>query len=57
MLAHSYFQLVDDIIAADTDEQVDALRARVAAIALHPLERRALERQLRSREQALVFEL
>jgi hypothetical protein len=57
MLAHSYFQLVDDIIAADTDEQVDALRARVAAIALHPLERRALERQLRSREQTLVFEL
>jgi hypothetical protein len=57
MLARAYFRLVDDIGAAATEERVDTLRALVAATALHPFERRALERQLRCRELVLLQEL
>jgi hypothetical protein len=57
VLTHAYFQLADDIVSASTEEQVDTLRARVAATALHPFERRELERQLRSRELALLVSL
>jgi hypothetical protein len=57
MLARAYFRLVDDISSAATEERVHEMRARLAATALHPLERRELERQLRSREQALILEL
>lgn len=57
MLAHTYFQLLDAITAARHDEELDALLARVAATAMHPFERRELERQLRLREYALLLEL
>jgi len=57
MIARAYFQLVDAIAAAHTDDEVAELRARVEATAMHPFERRALERQLRSRELALQVEL
>ena len=57
MIARAYFQLVDAIAAAHTDDVVAELRARVGATAMHPFERRALERQLRSRELALQVEL
>ena len=57
MMARAYFQLVDAIAAAGTDDEVAELRARVEATAMHPLERRALERQLRARELALQVEM
>jgi hypothetical protein len=57
MLAGACFQLVDEIAAAQTDAQVAELRTRVAATAMHPFERRALERQLRARELAMQLEL
>ena len=57
MIARAYFQLVDAIAAAHTDAGIAELRARVEATAMHPFERRALERQLRSRELALQVEL
>jgi len=57
MIARAYFQLVDAIASAHTGEEVAELRARVDATAMHPFERRALERQLRSRELALQVEL
>jgi hypothetical protein len=57
MLAHAYFQLVDEIAAAYTEAQLLALRDRIAAIEMHPLERRTLERQLRARERTLQLEI
>ena len=57
MIARAYFQLVDAIASAHTGEEVAKLRARVDATAMHPFERRALERQLWSRELALQVEL
>ena len=56
MLARAHFQLVDAIAAAQTEEEVAALRARVDATAMHPLERRSLDRRLRARELALQLE-
>lgn len=56
MLARAYFQLVDAIADARTDAELFELRARVAATAMHPFERRALERQLRARELAMQIE-
>jgi len=57
MFAREYFRLVDAITAAHTDAQLSALGTWVAALALHPFERRALERQLRARERALQIEI
>ena len=57
MLARAYFQVVDAIAAACTDAQLLALRDRIALTEMHPFERRALERQLRARELALLIEL
>jgi hypothetical protein len=57
MLAHAYFRLVDEITAARTDAELADVSARVVAIAMHPFERRALERQLRGRELAMQIEL
>lgn len=56
MLARAYFQLVDAIAAAHTDLELSKVRARVAATPMHPLELRALERQLRARELAMQVE-
>jgi hypothetical protein len=57
MLARAYFQLVDAIAVARTDAELAELRARVNTTAMHPFERRALERQLRARELAMQVEL
>ena len=57
MLARAYFQIVDAIAAARADDDVTRLRARVESLAMHPFERRALERQLQTRELALGDEL
>jgi hypothetical protein len=57
MIAQAYFQLVDVIDATNTDEGLDIVRARLAATAMHPFERRALERRLQSREEALLLDL
>ena len=56
MLARAYFQLVDTIATANAAE-LGQLRVRVAATAMHPFERAALERQLRARELSLQVEL
>jgi len=57
MLARAYFQLVDAIAAARTEDDLAELHARVDATAMHPFELRALERLLRARELALQVEL
>ena len=57
MLARAYFDIVDAINAARTDDEMEALRARVTNTAMHPFERAALERQLRARELALQVAL
>jgi len=57
MLARAYFQLVDAIAAACTEAHLLTLGDRIALTGMHPLERRALERQLRARELALLVEL
>ncbi len=57
MLARAYFQLVDEIAAACTEAQLLALRDRIAVTEMHPLERRALERQLGARERMLQLEI
>ena len=57
MLARAYFQLVDAITAACSEAQLSALGDRIALTKMHPFERRALERQLRARELALLIEL
>ena len=57
MLARAYFKLVDQIAAARSDAELAEIRARVAAIEIHPFERRAIERQLRARELAMQIEL
>ena len=57
MLARAYFQLVDAITAACSEAQLSALADRIALTEMHPFERRALERQLRVRELALLIEL
>ena len=56
MLARAYFQLVDEIAAADTGAQLTALRDKIAVTEMHPLERRTLERQWRARERMLQLE-
>jgi hypothetical protein len=52
MHAREYFALLDAITAAAGPE-LPALRTRLAATEMHPLERRALERAARARELAL----
>ena len=56
MLARAYFQLVDEIAAACTEAHLLAMRDRIAVTEMPPLERRALERQLRARERMLHLE-
>ena len=46
MLARAYFQVVDAIAAACSEAQLSALGDRIALAEMHPLERRALARQL-----------
>jgi len=56
MLARAYFQLVDAIAAAGSEAQLSALGDRIALTEMHPLERRALARQLRARTLELEIE-
>ena len=53
MDARAYFTLTDAIAAADTPATLDTLRWQVHAMDMHPLERHALERVLRSRADAI----
>jgi hypothetical protein len=56
MHAREYFALLDAITAAAGPE-LPALRARLAATEMHPLERLALERAASARELALDAEV
>ena len=56
MNARAYFSLIDAIAAARTGEEFAALRARLVATDMHPIERRALQRQIRYRELALELD-
>lgn len=53
MDARTYFELTDAIAAATDRGELDALRARVDETEMHPMERRVLERVLRSRRDML----
>ena len=53
MDAHIYFELTDAIAAATDRGELDALRERLDATEMHPIERRVLERVLRSRVDML----
>lgn len=53
MNADAYFSLMDAIAAARTSEEFALLRARLVATDMAPIERRALQRQMRYRELAL----
>ena len=53
MDATLYFQLVDAIASVRAPRDLAALSDRVALTAMHPLERRVLERALRARSEAL----
>ena len=53
MDARAYFELTDAIAAATDRGELDALRDRVDATTMHAMERRVLERVLRSRVDTL----
>lgn len=53
MDATLYFQLVDAIASVRAPRDLAALCERVAGTAMHPLERRVLERAIRARSEAL----
>jgi hypothetical protein len=53
MDAREYFDLTDAINAATTGAVLDSLRERVSATEMHASERRAIERMLRARVDAL----
>jgi hypothetical protein len=53
MDARHYFQLTDAIAAANSLDALDSLTAVVGSTEMHPLERRVLERALRTRADAL----
>lgn len=53
MDARHYFHLTDAIAAAKTAEALTSLSEVVSGTEMHPLERRVLERALRSRADAL----
>jgi hypothetical protein len=53
MDARIYFELTDAIAAATDRGELDVLRERLDATEMHPIERRVLERVLRSRVDML----
>lgn len=53
MDARTYFELTDAITSAKDRKQLESLRKRLDATAMHPMERRVLERVLRSRVDTL----
>lgn len=53
MDATLYFQLVDAIASVRAPRDLAALSERVALTAMHPVERRVLERAIRARSESL----
>ena len=53
MDARRYFEITDAIAGAKSAEALDALHAVVRTTEMHPLERQALERVLRTRADTL----
>lgn len=53
MDARAYFQFTDAIAAAKEQIELDAIRDRLEATEMHPMERRVLERALRTRADTL----
>jgi len=53
MDARAYFEFSDAIAVAQSQGELDAIRDRLDATEMHPMERRVLERTLRTRVDAL----
>ena len=53
MDARDYFHLSDAIAAARSAAELRVTREMIASTTMHPIERRALERAIVAREQAL----
>ena len=51
-----YFELVDAVARVDGLADLADVSTRVTATAMHPLERRVLERALRARGEALALQ-
>lgn len=54
MNARDYFHLSDSIAAANSAAELGVTREMIASTVMHPIERRALERAIVAREQALT---
>jgi hypothetical protein len=55
MDARAYFELTDAIAAANSPRELDAIRDRLETTDMHPIERRVLERALRTRVDTLCL--
>ena len=53
MDARAYFEFTDAIAAANSAGELDVIRDRLEATDMHPMERRVLERTLRTRVDTL----
>ena len=53
MDARAYFEFTDAIAAANDPVELDGIRDRLDATEMHPMERRVLERALRTRVDTL----
>jgi hypothetical protein len=53
MDARAYFEFTDAIAAANDRVELDAIRDRLEATEMHPMERRVLERAVRTRADTL----
>jgi hypothetical protein len=53
MDARAYFEFADAIAVANDPVELDAIRDRLDATEMHPMERRVLERALRTRVDTL----
>ena len=56
MDAALYFELVDTIAKVDRESELAAIRSRLIVTSMHPLERRVLERALRTRAEAIALQ-
>jgi hypothetical protein len=57
MDARDYFHLSDAIAAASSAAELSVTRETIASTTMHPIERRALERAIAAREQALTADV
>jgi hypothetical protein len=57
MNAALYFELVDAVARVDGEAGLSVVAQRIAATPMHPLERRALDRALRGRSEALALQI